>query len=110
MIFDIVEYIIMEWTIPNEIRICRICRRVLILKKRRRVLLTSLPRSSIGQKRIAGPEKLNREDYGVDKYGSFFLVRLMTKARQNKLEIPRDKAEVNKRGTEGVNPPFSLSS
>ncbi len=32
MIFDIVEYIIMEWTMPNESRICRICRR-LILKK-----------------------------------------------------------------------------
>ena len=24
MIFDIVEYIIMEWTMPNESRICRI--------------------------------------------------------------------------------------
>jgi hypothetical protein len=94
VIFDIVEYIIMQLTMPNE---SRICRRVLILKKKRRVLLASLPRSSIGQKRIAGPEKLNREDYGVDKYGSFFLVRLMTKARQNKLEIPRDKDEVNNR-------------
>jgi hypothetical protein len=52
---------------PNESRICRICRRILILKRRRR-LLPSLPRSSIGQKRIAGPEKQNREDYGVDKY------------------------------------------
>ncbi len=34
MIFDIVEYIIMEWTMPNESRICRICRRVLISKKK----------------------------------------------------------------------------
>ena len=34
MIFDIVEYIIMEWTMPNESRICRTCRRVLILKKK----------------------------------------------------------------------------
>ena len=57
MIVDIVEYIIMERTMPNETRICR---RVLIVKKRR-VLLASLPQSSIGfpkrsigQKRIAG--------------------------------------------------------
>jgi hypothetical protein len=64
VIFDIVEYIIMEWTMPNESRICRICRRVLILEKRRRVLLSSLSRSSIGQKRIAGLKK----DYGVDNY------------------------------------------
>jgi hypothetical protein len=34
VIFDIVEYIIMEWTMPNESRICRICRRVLISKKK----------------------------------------------------------------------------
>jgi len=31
------------------------------------VLLTSL-QSSISQKRIAGLKKLNKEDYGVDKY------------------------------------------
>jgi hypothetical protein len=54
VIFDIVEYVVMEWTMPNESRICRICRRVLILKRRSRVLLASLPQSSIGQKRIAG--------------------------------------------------------
>ena len=39
VIFDIVECIIMEWTMPNE---SRICRTVFILNKRRRVLLTSL--------------------------------------------------------------------
>ncbi len=38
MIFDIVEYMIMERTKPNE---SSICRRVLILKKRRIVLLDS---------------------------------------------------------------------
>jgi hypothetical protein len=32
VIFDIGEYIIMEWTIPNESRVCRIWRRVLIRK------------------------------------------------------------------------------
>jgi len=67
MIFDIVEYIIIEWTMPNESRMCRKCRRVLNQKKRR-VLLSRFPRSSTGQKHIFGPEKLNREDYGVDKY------------------------------------------
>jgi hypothetical protein len=67
VIFDIVVYIIMECTMPNVSRICRISRRVLILKKRR-VLLTSLPRSSIGQKHIVGTQKLKTEDYGVDKY------------------------------------------
>jgi hypothetical protein len=56
VIFDIVEYIIMEWTMPNEGRIYRVCRSLLILKKRRKVLLVSLPQSShmIGQKRIEG--------------------------------------------------------
>jgi hypothetical protein len=53
VILDIVEYIILGWTMPNESRICRICRRVLILKKGR-VLLASLSLSSIIQKRIAG--------------------------------------------------------
>jgi hypothetical protein len=38
----------------SESRICRIYRRVFILKKRRRVLMTSFPKSSIGQKRIVG--------------------------------------------------------
>jgi hypothetical protein len=31
VIFDIVEYIMMEWTMPNE---SQMCRRVLILKKK----------------------------------------------------------------------------
>ena len=35
MIFDIVEYIVMEWTMPNESRICRICSRVLIIKNKK---------------------------------------------------------------------------
>jgi hypothetical protein len=59
VIFDIFT---MEWTMPNESRTYRICTR---LFKRRRVFLTSLPLSSIGQKRIVGL-KVNREDYGVD--------------------------------------------
>jgi hypothetical protein len=55
VIFDIVECFIMEWTMPDENRIYRIYRRVLILKKKgRRVLLTSLTQSSIDQKRMDG--------------------------------------------------------
>ena len=36
MNFDIVEYIILELTMSNESQICRICRRVLILKKKKK--------------------------------------------------------------------------
>ena len=73
MIFDIVEYIIMEWTMPNESRICRTCRRVLILKKSRRVLLDSLPRSSIRQERIVGL-KTKEGSLQVDKYWVVFIL------------------------------------
>ncbi len=52
MIFDIVEFIILEWTMPNESRICKICRRGAYPKKKK-VLLASLPQSSTGQKLIA---------------------------------------------------------
>ena len=45
-----------------------------ITEKKRRVLLAGLPRWSVGQKRIAGPEKLNREDYEVDKIWYFFFL------------------------------------
>ncbi len=71
MIFDIVEYIILESTIPYENRISRICRRMLILKKRRRVMMSSLPQSNIGQRCIDGFKKLNRTDFS--KVCSFFL-------------------------------------
>jgi hypothetical protein len=37
VIFDIVEYIVMGWTMPNESRTCRICRRVLTKKKEKSV-------------------------------------------------------------------------
>ncbi len=36
MIFDIVEYIILEWTMPNERRICRIWRRSAYPKKKKK--------------------------------------------------------------------------
>ncbi len=56
MIFDIAEYIMMEFTMPNKSLKSNMqdMQEVLILKKRRRVLLVSLPQSSISQKRIAG--------------------------------------------------------
>ena len=58
MIFDIVENIIKE---------CRICRSVLILKNTRKVLLASLPQSSIDlQEAYCWTKKLNTEDDGVD--------------------------------------------
>ena len=66
MIFDIVQYIIMEWTMPNE---SRICRRVLMLKKRRRVLLaTEFAEVKYRSETYCWTQKLNREDYGVGKY------------------------------------------
>jgi hypothetical protein len=72
VIFDIVGYIVMEWTMPNESRICSICRRVLTIKKRR-VLLASLPQSSIGQKRISGLLYITRmREYVVEWSGASF--------------------------------------
>jgi hypothetical protein len=64
VIFDIVEYIIMEWTKPNE---SRICRRVLILKKKKRSVAGQFDavNKSIT---YCWTQKLNREDYRVDKY------------------------------------------
>ncbi len=47
MIFDIVEYFIREWTMPNEGRMCR----TYPLKKKRRVLLASLKKK---KKSVAG--------------------------------------------------------
>ncbi len=57
MIFDIVENVIMEWTMPNDNvenpNIQDIKEGVYPEEEKKRiVLLTSLPQSSIGQKRI----------------------------------------------------------
>ena len=75
MIFDIVEYIIMEWTMPNISRICRrvcrICRRVLILKKQKSVA-GQFAAVKYRSEKYCCTQKLNREDCGVDKY-FFFL-------------------------------------
>jgi len=77
VIFDIVEYLIMEWTMPTESRtwrICRICRRVLILKKKKKSVAgaASLPQSSIGQKRIAGLKNQTGKITGRQVLVNFF--------------------------------------
>jgi hypothetical protein len=71
VIFDIVEYSMMEWTMPNESRlmICRMCRRLA------KSVAGQFAAVSTGQKRI---DELNREDYEEDKYlfekqNAFFL-------------------------------------
>ncbi len=65
MIFDIVEYMIMGWTMPKE---SRICGRVLTPPKKRRVLLASLSQSS--QKRIAGLKTTQERLRGRQVLGS----------------------------------------
>ncbi len=71
MVFDIVEYIIMEWTMPNISRICRrvcrICRRVLILKKQKKSVAGQFAAVKYRSETYCWTEKLNRQDYGVDK-------------------------------------------
>ena len=75
MIFDSVENFIMEWTMPNE---SRICRAVFILKKGRvqgGVYPKEKKRSVAGHFAVkyrsetySWTQKLSREDSGVDKY------------------------------------------
>ncbi len=57
----------MEWTMPNESRICRICRRVLIQKKKKSVA-GQFAAVKYKSETYCWTKKLNREDYGVDKY------------------------------------------
>ncbi len=66
MLFDIVEYVIMEWTMPNESRICRICRRVLILKKKS--VAGQFAAVKYKSETYCCTKNLNRDDDGVDKY------------------------------------------
>ena len=76
MIFDIVKNLIMEWTMPNESRICRICRGVLIQKKKNKsvagqfaaVKYRSETYQCWTQNVSVLDSKLNRKGYGVDKY------------------------------------------
>ena len=66
MIFDIVEYIIMQCTMPNESRICSICKRVLVKKKKS--LASQFAAVKYRSEKYCWTKKLNRKDYGVDKY------------------------------------------
>jgi hypothetical protein len=71
VIFDIVEYIIMEWTwtMPNESRICRICRRgAYPKKKKKKSVAGQFAAVTYRSETYCWTQKLNRKDYGVDKY------------------------------------------
>jgi hypothetical protein len=72
VIFDIVEYIIMEWTMPNESRICRICRSLpgclSLKKKKKKSVAGQFAAVKYRSETYRWTDKLNREDHGVDKY------------------------------------------
>ena len=65
MIFDIVEYMIMERTKPNEIRICR---RGAYPKKKKKRVAGQFAAVKHRSETYCWTQKLNWEDYGVDKY------------------------------------------
>ena len=56
---------LMEWTNPNEIRICR---RVPILKKKKKSVAGQFAAVNHRSETYRWTQKLNREDYGVDTY------------------------------------------
>ena len=70
MIFDIVEYIIMEWTMPNDSRICRICRSLpgAYPPPKKKSVAGQFAAVKYRSETYCWTEKLNREDYGLDKY------------------------------------------
>jgi ribosomal protein L37E len=63
VIFDIVEYIIMEWTMPNESRICRICRRGAYPKKKKRSVAGQFAAVKYRSETYCWTKKLDREDF-----------------------------------------------
>jgi hypothetical protein len=70
VIFDIVEYIIMEsleWTMPNESRICRMCRSqgaYSRVKKKKKSVAGQFAAVKYRSETYCWTQKLNREDYG----------------------------------------------
>ncbi len=64
VIFDIVEYILMEWTMPNESRICTICRRMLNVKKEEECRL-SVCHSQVQVRNVWWTQKLDRQVLGI---------------------------------------------
>jgi hypothetical protein len=63
VIFDIVEYIIMEWTMPNERRICRICRRGAYPTKKKKSVAGQFVAVKYTSGTYCWTQKLNREAY-----------------------------------------------
>ena len=68
MIFDIVDYIITEWTMPNESQMCRICRRGAYPKKKKKSVAGQFAAVKCRSETYYWTQKLKREDDGVDKY------------------------------------------
>ena len=69
MIFDIVEYIMMEWTMPNGSRICRISAYPI---KNKKSVAGQFAAVKYKSEKYCWTQNLNREasDYGVAKYFS----------------------------------------
>ena len=64
MIFDIVAYIIMEWTMSNESQICRSA----YPQEKKKSVAGQFVEVKYGVRNVLlDTQKLNREDYGVDK-------------------------------------------
>jgi hypothetical protein len=63
VIFDIVGHIIMEWTMPNESRICRSA-----YPKKKKSVADQFAAVKYRSETHCWTQKLNREDYGVCKY------------------------------------------
>jgi ABC-type multidrug transport system ATPase subunit len=59
---------IMEWPMPNESQIFRMCRRVLILKKTKKIFAGQFVSAKYRLETYCWTQKLNREDYEVHKY------------------------------------------
>ncbi len=77
MIFDIVEYIIMEWKCrmsASESRICRICRRGPYPQEKKKSVAGQLTAVKYRSETYCWTQKLNREGYGVDKFWVLFAV------------------------------------
>ena len=61
VIFDIVEYMIMEWTMPNESRVCN-------PKAKKKSVADQFAAVKYRSETYGWTQKLSREDYGVHKY------------------------------------------
>ena len=62
----------MEWTMPNESRIYRICRRA-YPEENKKSIPGQFAAVKYRSETYCWTQKLNREDYGVDKYWGTFI-------------------------------------